>query len=109
MLDMLVLAESELFVGISISTYSWYLREIRCIEVISCDAHSMHCRGTRPHGSTSCKDVTASAACAGECEAFLANGLVCALSGGLFTQVPRDIIAEYTNDVRRARLLRPPA
>ncbi len=33
MLDMLILAESELFVGISISTYSWYLREIRCLEV----------------------------------------------------------------------------
>ena len=49
MLDMLILAESELFVGISISTYSWYLREIRCIEVGSRGAPSMKCLYTCPH------------------------------------------------------------
>ncbi len=49
MLDMLILAESELFVGISVSTYSWYLREMRCIEVGSRGAWSMQCSCTSPH------------------------------------------------------------
>ena len=43
MLDMLILDESDLFVGISISTFSWYLRELRCIEVRSTVALSVHC------------------------------------------------------------------
>lgn len=41
MLDMLILAESELFVGISVSTFSWYLREKRCIEVTDKDERAV--------------------------------------------------------------------
>ena len=33
MLDMLILAEADRFVGISVSTFSWYLRELRCLAV----------------------------------------------------------------------------
>ena len=33
MLDMLVLEEADLFAGISVSTFSWYLRERRCLRV----------------------------------------------------------------------------